>query len=207
MPHDIERRFFETGPLTVETRKAKDGETDVSVIRGYAAVFNKYSLNLGGFREQILPGAFDAVLQDDVRALFNHDPNFVLGRTTAGTCRMGVDDTGLFYEVDLPDTQTARDLLTSIARGDVSQSSFAFSVAAGGAEWTSDDLLGDIRNVSKVARLYDVSPVTYPAYPDATIAARSLNDWKASKNNERAAVLKISADIRSRKLKLAEHYV
>lgn len=210
MTQAIERRFFESGPLKVEVRKAENGGGDVSVIRGYAAVFNKLSLNLGGFREQILPGAFDDVLKDDVRALFNHDPNFVLGRTVSGTCRIGVDATGLFYEVDLPDTQAARDLLVSISRGDVTQSSFVFSVAPGGSQWTEDDTVGTLRSVSKIARLYDVSPVTYAAYPDATVAERSLQEWKTQQQKdlqiaERSKqVIQLANEARSRKLTLLE---
>lgn len=173
---EIERRIAESGPLKVERRS---GDNAGLTIRGYAAVFNSYSNNLGGFREIIQPGAFADVLENDVRALFNHDPNHVLGRTQSGTLRVFQDDTGLGYEVDLPDTQTARDLVVSIERGDVSQSSFAFTVAPGGATWQEDDVVGYTRSISKVSRLYDVSPVTYPAYPDASVAARALEAYQS----------------------------
>jgi len=119
---DIERRFF-TSP--VEVRAKDDG---AKTILGHAAVFDKLSDNLGGFREKIAPGAFDGVMGDDVRALFNHDPNLILGRTASGTARISVDDEGLVYEIDPPDTQLGRDLLVSMERGDVTQSSFAFTI-------------------------------------------------------------------------------
>jgi HK97 family phage prohead protease len=169
---DIERRFFDLDDLKIETR----ADSDAPVIRGHAAVFNKLSENLGGFREQIAPGAFDDVLNDDVRALFNHDPNHVLGRTKAGTLSISVDDNGLAYEVDPPDTQTARDLIVSMQRGDVSQSSFAFTVEQD--DWSEDEDGRIVRTIQKVKRLYDVSPVTYPAYPDASVGLRSLEAWK-----------------------------
>lgn len=202
----IERRIFDTGSLTIENRKSAAADNiEIPTIRGYAAVFNSVSQNLGGFREQIMPGAFDDVLVDDVRALFNHDPNHVLGRTVAGTMRLGIDAKGLYYEVDLPDTQTARDLLISVKRGDVTQSSFAFSVAPGGAEWTEDDTVGTLRSVTKVARLYDVSPVTYPAYADATVASRSLEEFKQQKSKKSQEIqekIEKEREIRERKLKI-----
>lgn len=143
------------------------------VLKGYAAVFNSRSEVLGWFREVIMPGAFAAPLQnkDDVRALLNHDANFVLARSTNGTLRMGQDQVGLHCEIDLPDTQAARDLATSIERGDISQMSFAFS---------SRDVKHDIedgeyiRYVRSVQRLYDVSPVTYPAYQATSIGLRAM---------------------------------
>src|SRR5690606_29136668 len=107
------------------------------VISGHAAVFDTLSEPMWGFREKIAPGAFDDVLEDDVRALFNHDPNFILGRTRSGTLKIAVDMRGLQYEIDPPDTQPARDLIVSMERGDVSQSSFAFIVAED--DWDEDE--------------------------------------------------------------------
>lgn len=205
---EIERRIAESGPFKVERRS---GDNAGLTIRGYAAVFNSYSNNLGGFREIIQPGAFADVLENDVRALFNHDPNHVLGRTLSGTLRVFQDDTGLGYEVDLPDTQTARDLVVSIERGDVSQSSFAFTVAPGGATWQEDDVVGYTRSITKVSRLYDVSPVTYPAYPDASVAARSLKAYQseARATSQQSGLaereqIAIAAAKRHRQLRLAE---
>lgn len=173
---EIERRFFQMSELTVEKR----GNAP-PLIRGYAAVFDKLSENLGGFREQIKPGAFDDVLSDDVRALFNHDPNLILGRTVSGTLRIFVDSEGLGYEIDPPDTQVARDLMISMERGDVNQSSFAFRIAQGGQDWSEDEEGRVIRTITKMQRLYDVSPVTYPAYPDASVGLRGLQDFQKQK--------------------------
>ena len=137
------------------------------MITGYAAMFNAMSEELWGFREQIAPGAFDDVMADDVRALFNHDPNFVLGRTTAKTLAISVDQTGLRNEITPPDTQWARDLMTSMKRGDITQQSFAFTVKNDRWEWNKEtDQV--TRTILKLERLYDVSIVTYPAYPQTT---------------------------------------
>ncbi len=176
----MEREVRTLSAAGLECRSADDAR----VIRGYAAKFDVLSENLGGFREKIAPGAFDGVLADDVRALINHDPNLIIGRTAAGTARIGVDDAGLWYEVDLPDTNAARDLSESISRGDVSQSSFAFTVASGGQDWTEDDEGRVIRTITKMQRLYDVSPVTYPAYPDATVGVRALDQYRERKTEE-----------------------
>lgn len=170
-----ERRFFST-----ELRATK-GENK-TVVRGYAAVYDSLSENLGGFREKIAPGAFDDVLSDDVRALRDHDSSLILGRTKAGTLRIGVDDKGLWYEYDDPGTSYSRDLLISMERGDVDQSSFQFTVDDD--EWKEDEEQRYVRTIKKVRRLYDVSPVTFPAYPDATVAKRSLDKIKEESEKE-----------------------
>jgi len=167
---DLERRNFSTGKLSVEER----AESQTNTIVGHAAVFNSRSQDLGGFVEQISTGAFDSVLEDDVRALFNHNQNFVLGRTVSKTLRLSVDEQGLRYEIDIPNTTVGRDLLESINRGDISQSSFGFIV--GEDEWEKTDD-GNLRTITKVERLYDVSPVTYPAYPATDAAVRSMENW------------------------------
>lgn len=173
---DIERRTFAAEGLHIEKR---DGG-EVRLV-GHAAVFNSLSEDLGGFREQIMAGAFtDAIEQDDVRALFNHDPNFVLGRNRSKTLRMSEDARGLAIEIKLPDTQTVRDLVVApIERGDVSQMSFGFSVKPGGQDWAKDDEGRVIRTLKKV-RLFDVSPVTYPAYQQTDIAVREMRSFQAA---------------------------
>ena len=160
-----------------------------ALIVGHAAVFNLLSENLGGFREQILPGAFDAVLDDDVRALFNHDSNWILGRNRAGTLRLKVDERGLVYEIDPPDTTAGRDVTVSLERGDVTQSSFGFRVAPSGDDWAEDRGGNIIRTIKKFARLFDVSPVTYPAYPDTDVAKRELRAYLARSGSGRARAL------------------
>ena len=142
-------------------------------IRGLAIVFNSRSENLGGFTETIDPGALDGADMSEVVALFNHNATKVLGRTTAGTLRLTRTAAGLAYEIDLPDTQVARDLYTSITRGDVRGSSFAFRMAdKGGETWKLGP--GGIyeRRVIKIAKLLDVSPVLIQAYKAGSVSAR-----------------------------------
>ena len=174
-----EKRFF---TCKIETRVKKDG--DRKVVVGHASVFNKMSEDLGGFREIIKPGAFDNVLKDDVRVFFNHDANLILGRTKSGTAKISTDREGLVYQFEVPDTTYGRDLLVSMERGDVNQSSFAFSVEKD--SW-SEKNGRDIRTIEKVARLYDVSPVSIPAYPDADslqVAKRGLEKFKNNEKNK-----------------------
>jgi hypothetical protein len=190
----IEYRTFSTNDVKVEER----GEGKKPKISGHAAVFDSLSENLGGFREKIDIGAFDDVLKDDARALFNHDRNFVLGRVGAGTLRLSVDDTGLKYEIDPPDTQAARDLMTSMERGDINQSSFGFIIDSD--KWEEDEDGRTIRTITKVRELKDVSPVTYPAYTDTAVAVRSMNDWIESKKPDDS--YKIDLDLKRKRLAL-----
>lgn len=146
-------------------------------IAGHAAKFDLLSEDLGGFRERIAPGAFAKTIQSgDVRALWNHDANIVLGRNKSGTLRLSEDSAGLFYECDAPDTQLVRDMvLAPIARGDVNQCSFGFYTLSD--KWAKID--GEwIRTLLEV-ELFDVSPVTYPAYPQTDVAVRSLQAAQA----------------------------
>jgi HK97 family phage prohead protease len=140
-------------------------------IVGYAAVFNSLSQVLWGFREKIAPGAFGASLADDVRALWNHDTAYVLGRTAAGTLRLSEDAKGLRVEIDPPETALAASFVESIRRGDVSQMSFGFSVLED--TWDEDDQGQMIRTLLKV-KLYEVSPVTFPAYTETEVGVRAL---------------------------------
>lgn len=169
-----ERRYT-TGPI-----EARDTDTGMT-IAGYAATFD-IPYELWGFREQVARGAFKKALKEgSVAALWNHDPNVVLGRNKNGTLRLQEDEHGLRYEVDLPDTQAARDLYTLIARGDVDQSSFAFEIIK--EQWDypkeGDPEQMPLRTIREV-RLWDVSPVTYPANPNTDVdvarAVRSLAD-------------------------------
>lgn len=158
------RRF---SPGKVELRSSDDG---AKTVRGYAAKFNTISEDFGGFVERIAPGFFDEVLTHDVRALFNHDPNLILARS-GKTLRLGVDLTGLWYEYTDPETSYSRDLVISISRGDVDQSSFAFTVKED--KWEKVD--GQhTRTLIRAGRLLDVSPVTYPAYPDTEASMRAF---------------------------------
>ena len=177
---DRERRYHSGA---IEVRK----ENDRPVIAGLAAVFDKRSQNLGGFVEVIARGAFDDVLEEATRALFNHDNNIVLGRRDKGTLSLSITDEGLAYEATPPDTPTIRDLvLTPIEEGYIDQSSFQFRIAPGGASWEEDDDGAMVRTVTKVGRLYDVSPVTLPAYTDTSVAIRSLEAYQAQGDEDQA---------------------
>jgi HK97 family phage prohead protease len=149
------------------------------VIEGYACKFNVFSEDFGGWRETIAASAFDACLatSPDVRGLFNHDPNLVLGRTAAGTLKIKTDETGIFYSIDPPNTQVARDLMVSMKRGDINQSSFAMICDEAAWEW--DEKTDTATRTIMKAQLFDVSPVTYPAYPDATSGVRSLRSLRS----------------------------
>lgn len=162
--------------LPMELR-VQDGEDGAATIVGHAAVFDTLSEDLGFFREKIDKGAFaDSIKEDDVRALFNHDPNVVLGRNKADTLRLKEDGDGLAIEIDPPDTQAANDVLTSIKRGDISQMSFGFQTLID--EWDESDQDNPIRTLKRV-KLFDVSPVTFAAYPatDVAVARRSFEGW------------------------------
>ena len=175
----VERRFIGKAELraAVDARK----------ITGHAALFNGRTELWPGLVEEIAPGAFsESIRQDDVRALFNHNPDFVLGRNVAGTLTLAEDVRGLAFEVDVPDTQWARDLLVSMDRGDISGASFGFRVQS--EEWRREDDV-EIRRITK-AQLFDVSPVTYPAYEAAYAEARSaeqLADIRARRDQAFAA--------------------
>lgn len=180
----FERRLVD---VQCELRKAADGRP---VLEGYAAVFGKRSQDLGGFTETVNRKAFNKTLGDgaDVRALLNHDPNFVLGRSTSGTLRLSPDSKGLHYEVDLGDQTYARDLAITLERGDINQSSFGFRTVKD--EWTEDQENREIRRELLEVRLLDVSPVTYPAYPDATsgISSRAFDAFAESKGVQVASI-------------------
>lgn len=153
--------------------RVEDGETDDPIITGYAAVFEQWSLDLGGFREIIHKGAFSKTLKDgaDVRSLFNHDSNIVLGRTTANTLKVEEDEKGLRVEIKPPKTRTVEDLvLTPMRRGDINQMSFGFRTVKD--VWGKDET-GHFRELQE-ARLYEVSPVTFPAYPQTSVQVRSV---------------------------------
>lgn len=192
---ELERRClaFEDVPeaeLVIESRA--DGRP---AIIGYAAVYNRQSLDLGGFREVILPGAFDKILnrqraKQDVVALFNHDSNIVLGRASSGTLELSSDDKGLRYVITPPTTRA--DIVELIQRRDVKGSSFAFTVGKDGESFATDEGGGALRQIREVSGLYDVGPVVTPAYPQTStqVALRSYEAWLATRQpEERAAIV------------------
>ena len=189
---EIERRdweFAEEGNVSVETRA--DGRT---VLSGYAVRYNTVSVDLGGFRETILPGAFDKVLnrqrgKRDVVALFNHDANQLLGRTSSGTLELSSDDKGLRYSVVLPNTELGRTIGELTARGDLRGSSFAFTVEQKGQSWAPGEDGMPRRSIREVSGLFDVSVVTHPAYSSssAAVARRSMEAWMAEQEEVRCS--------------------
>lgn len=194
----IERRSV----VLKELRVLEPSETvSEPVIEGYAAVFDSWSENLGGnepFIEKVVKGAFEqTILEDDIRALFNHDPNYVLGRNKSGTLSLQEDEKGLLVRIIPPNTQWAKDLLVSIARGDISQMSFGFTVEAD--RWSYEESK-DVRELLKV-RLFDVSPVTFPAYTQTECGLRSQEE--VLKSHKQILEEKQQSDSQKRQQKLA----
>lgn len=185
----IERRVFDVSELRL------DSEGDSQTIRGYAAVFDAMSQPMFGFREVIRKGAFKkTVRESDIRALWNHDPNYVLGRKSARTLRLEEDEKGLLTRIFPPSTTWAADLMQSIKRGDVSQMSFGFNMVK--ERWMDPGKDGlPIRELLEV-RLFDVSPVTFPAYPQTEVHVRALMDSVLSRM-ERGGVSREEGQIMS----------
>ncbi len=168
MERGIEKRI-----LNAEFRvKTEDGQ---DIVEGQAAVAESWSEDLGGFREMIMPGAFMGADISDVRVLKNHNPDFILARTTAGTAKVIPTERSLAYSYTDGGTTYGKDLLISLRRGDVSQSSFAFRVAEGGDKWERNADGNYERRIYAFSKIYDVSPVTFPAYPDTSVAKRSMD--------------------------------
>lgn len=188
---EIEKRIFQIHYRVADdsTEPSESGK-ESRTVEGYAALFN-VTADIGGwFEERIEPGAFkEALKKSDIRALFNHDPNYILARSTAGTLEVKEDDKGLFYRFDAPDTTFGNDFLKMLRRGDVSQSSFAFTVKK--QRWEEERMSEDewkyTRIVEEVEEVFDVSPVTYPAYSETTVSARSkANEKKPIFNQHKA---------------------
>ena len=161
---ELERRYIPATELRVVNERGQ------KKICGYAAKFNSDSLDLGGFIESIAPGAFKRSLAGgaDVRALVDHDPSKILGRTKSGTLRLAEDANGLHCEITPPDTMAARDVMASIERGDIDGMSFGFTVPEGGDSW--DYGQSPARRTLRDVDVFDVSAVTFPAYPDTSVA-------------------------------------
>lgn len=157
--------------VPVAELRAVNTDEDKPKIEGYAAVFNSKSENLGGFREIIKEGAFTKTLKEkpDIRALWNHDSSYILGRTTNGSLTLEQDERGLKVSIVPPETQWAKDLMTSIERGDVNQMSFQFRAIKD--EWRMED--GEAIRDLLEAELFEVSPVSFPAYESTSVSVRS----------------------------------
>lgn len=171
MSKEIERRFIQADDAEVRAVKGDGGKVG---IRGTAAVTNSMSVNLGRFHERIAPGAFDkALAKADIRGLFNHNPDYVLGRMKPGTMRVWADDKGLHY--DIPELPASRaDVAEAIERGDVSGNSFSFIVAEGGDRMETRDGMR-VRTITDIEEILDVGPVTFPAYEATRVSKRALD--------------------------------
>lgn len=202
---NTQRRFIDAAAAQVRM-----AEGEKPKIYGYASVFyngqagTEYDIYGDGYLyERIMPGAFDrAIREDDVRGLFNHDAARVLGRKASGTLQLSVDATGLMYEIDPPNTATAQEVIELLRRGDVSGSSFAFQVTdSNPVRKEGGRRIIEITGV----RLFDVGPVTYPAYTAASSTVRAdvsggdvfrkeaeALDARIAARNRRARVVEIS---------------
>ena len=188
-PQQIERRYYTA--TDAEFRASDDGKS--GTLRGYALRFGSV-YDMGWFTEEVDRRALDNADMKDVRVLLNHDPNQILGRTAAGTATVGVDEKGMWYEVQLPESPNGQNARVAIERGDITQSSWGFmlrvSKDGNGDRWEKRDgkehrILTDVRAV------YDASPVTFPANPDTDVAKRSFQ----GANIENRAELADSWDI------------
>ena len=176
--NSMEKRIFNL-ESRVETRE--DGKKTVV---GMASVYNSRSENLGGFYEYIAEGVFtdELIKKSDIRALINHDPNLVLARSKfgEGTLQLTPNERGLAYSYELPETSYAKDLAINLENKNISQSSFAFTVS--NDEWHTDEDGNDIRTITEIDKLFDISSVTFPAYAqaesDLVIAQRGLSVYK-----------------------------
>lgn len=186
--NENESRAIKRAP---KVERRGDGECHLV---GYAAVFyraddpgTQYELWQNTF-ERILPGAFDNLDQNDVRGLFNHNRDNILGRVKSGTMQLTVDEVGLRYDITLADTQSARDIAAAVERGDIDGSSFAFIATS--VTWREELIDGteiEIREING-CDVFDVGPVTYPAYAATTsdVAERSRDAWREAELHERA---------------------
>lgn len=161
----LERRFY---PITVRV-----SEGDAPKISGTGIVYNQLSVVIWGmFREQISPGAFtESMAKRDVRFLWNHNTDYPLGRTGNGTLRLSEDDQGIGFENDPPATSWGNDAVTSLRRGDVTQTSFGFVTLED--DWSLDTNEQLIRTIRK-GELWEISPVVFPAYPQTEVGVRSV---------------------------------
>lgn len=173
---NLERRSFDIEFREQESRK----------VEGYASVFNSRSKDLGGFTEIIDPAAFNGVIErSDVLALLNHDQDrgvLARSRKGVGSLTLTVDERGLHYSFDAPNTALGNELVEGLKRGDISTSSFAFTVA--GERWDKDEDGRYVRTITQIDKLYDVSPVYNEAYEDTSVALRSLEQVRAEEPKE-----------------------
>ena len=169
---------------TVAGLEIRANDAGKFALRGYAARFNSV-YNMGWFTEEVHRDAFKNADMSDVRILLNHDSNQILGRTAAGTARVGIDKEGLWYEVDLPNSPNGDNVRVAVERGDISQSSWGFTLrisdSGNGDKWEKRDGK-EHRILTDIDTVFDASPVTFPANPDTTVAQRSFEQVEQIKN-------------------------
>ena len=169
------------------------------ILKGYALKFGvgypMWSERIGPFTEKVDPGAFKNADMTDVRCLFNHDPNFILGRTAAGTMQIGIDSVGLWYSVLLPRGPRGQDMAEALERGDVTQSSWGFTLASDGDKWERNTTGVPVRTLVKINTVFDASPVVFPAngaataYVSSDTAERSAAHWLQTTNDDTDRIL------------------
>ena len=179
MENSIEVRHLELSLAGIEFRAAENGDGGIGTLRGLGAVFNRKSEILAeSFREIIEPGAFNDVLEDDVRVTINHSPDRILGRTGGPTpnARLWVDKRGLNYEVELPDTTDGRDAAELVARGILTGSSFSFQLVSDEDDtWENESRKLLLHKIQRIRKLVDLGPVVYPAYKSTRVSKRCLD--------------------------------
>jgi hypothetical protein len=200
-PKNLEIRHFPCMELRLE------GDDEAPKLVGHIAVFNQLSEDLFDFKEKIAPGAFaESIRRDDIRALWNHENDLVLGRTSSGTLELEEDDVGLAFKNVPPDTTWFKDRMVSLKRKDVTGASFGFITEEDEWEVDPDDPQMRIRTLVKL-RLLEVSPgVTFPAYPQPDVAIRSMQRWEEEQKKEsgQAGAEAQCLDLRKKRLRLLE---
>lgn len=187
-----EVRLFNDESLEIRSSQ----ESEAKVISGYALKFNTRSNVLGDFIETIEPGALDGADMSDVRALVDHNPSLIIGRSSSGTLKLDVDEVGLRFEISLPNTQYANDLYENIRLGNISNCSFGFNIASQGATREKNPTTGlYFQRIKKISKLTDVSVVTYPAYNDTDVYARNLDQAIKESNKDEIEKMKFDLDI------------
>ncbi len=182
----ITRNGLEVRNFPLELRVLPGADGPLKIV-GYVARFNSLSEDLGGFREIIMPGAFTASLKkNDMRSFFNHNPDYVIGRQSAGTASFREDQIGLYMEAIPPDTQWARDLLKSIERGDISGQSFAFRLLDPEKDQTWEEKKGVMTRTLLRIDVREAGPVSMPAYTatDVSVALRSMEEFRSNLSSE-----------------------
>lgn len=190
---NLERRY------TTSDFEIRSNEAGKTVIRGYGLKFG-VEYDMGWFTEEIGRDALNNADLSDVRILLNHDPNIILGRTKAGTAKVTIDETGLYYEAELPDSPNGQNVRVALERGDISQSSWGFMLKYEKDEmpdeWTRKNGK-DHRVIKRVHRVFDASPVTFPANPDTTAAKRSKEQFEKVQTNINAKLAEMDCILAS----------